>query len=210
MIDHNIIWDISSTDAENTGHEYHNGKSGGWGVLVDGSDETLLAHNLFGFCQNSAIKTRTIESRIVTGRGGTSRWNKVFNNIFYRCVRGIDFNTENNSAEGNLYLKKGYEQGDILNRIYKPEELLLDLPAWQKFFGFDKTGAYADMTLEFDTDSLTLSVSINGSFPKINTGENFTTDFFGNQMDKSRVPGPFGKYADGLKEIKIDPREYLP
>ncbi|MFN2127191.1 MAG: right-handed parallel beta-helix repeat-containing protein, partial [Anaerolineales bacterium] len=51
MIDHNIIWDITSTDAENQGAVYHNGKSGGWGILNDGSDETIIAHNLFGFCQ---------------------------------------------------------------------------------------------------------------------------------------------------------------
>jgi hypothetical protein len=210
IIDHNIIWDITPTDQEiSATTEYHNGMSGGWGILIDGSDETLLAHNLFGFCGNSAVKTRTIENRIVTGRGGTSRWNKVINNIFYRCARGIDFNTESNFAEGNLYLKEGYEQGNILNRIYKPEQLLLDLPAWQKFFGFDKTGDYVEMILEFNVEVLTMSVSITSSLPQVNTLKSFSHDYFGMKVDKSRFPGPFGTYAKSPQIINIDPREYM-
>lgn len=207
MIDHNIFWDITSTDVENTSHEYHNGKSGGWGVLIDGSDETILAHNLFGFCQNSAIKTRTIETRIVTGRGGTSRWNNAINNIFYRCVRGIDFNTEHNAAEGNLYLKEGYEQGNILNRIYKPEQLLLDLPAWQKFYGFDKTGAYVDMVITCDLEQFTMTLSVTGKIPEVNTIESCQYDFYDRQMGKNRVPGPFGELPGTSQTIRVDPRK---
>ena len=206
LIDHNIIWDITSTDDENASHEYHNGKSGGWGILVDGSDETIMAHNLFGYCQNSAIKTRTIESRIVTGRGGTSRWNKVFNNIFYRCVRGIDFNTEHNAADGNLYLKEGYEQGDILNRIYKPEQLLLDLPAWRKFYGFDKTGAYTEINIECNLTQLTMTLSVTGMVPEINAIESCRYDFFGKKTGDKRVPGPFGELPTISKTFSIDPR----
>ncbi|MFC2125638.1 right-handed parallel beta-helix repeat-containing protein [Bacteroidota bacterium] len=207
MIDHNIIWDIQSTDAENSSHVYHNGKSGGWGILIDGSDETIVAHNLFGLCQNSAVKTRSIETRIVTGRGGTSRWNKVINNIFYRCVRGIDFNTEHNYAEGNLYLKEGYEQGDILNRIYKPEQLLLDLPAWQKFYGFDKTGAYAEMVIDCDLEKMTMTLSVSGTVPELKTDTGFEHDFSGEQMGKNRLPGPFGGLPAKLQTISIDPRK---
>jgi hypothetical protein len=123
MIDHNVIWDVTSGDSGNLAKIYHNGTQGGWGILVDGSDESIIAHNLIGFCQNSAIKSREIENRIVTGRGGTGRWNRVINNMFYRCPRGVDFGIKENFAEGNLYLREGYDQGEILNRIYKPQQL---------------------------------------------------------------------------------------
>jgi len=207
MIDHNIFWDITSSEFEVRDIVYHNGQEGGWGILIDGSDETTVAHNLFGFCQNSAVKSRSIETRIVTGRGGTSRWNKVINNIFYRCLRGIDFNTEHNFAEGNLYLKQGYLKGDILNRIYKPEPLLLDLPGWQKFFGFDKSGAYADMVIECDPEQLNMTLSVSESIPEVITEDSFKYDFSGVQMGKTRIPGPFGKLPGSTQTISIDPRE---
>jgi hypothetical protein len=41
----------------------------------------------------------------VTGRGGTTRRNKVFNNIFYRCGKAIDLSNLDNIADGNLYSK---------------------------------------------------------------------------------------------------------
>ena len=207
MIDHNIIWNVTTSDYEATSEVYHNGMDGGWGILNDGSDEGIIAHNLFGYCQNSAFKSRSIETRIVTGRGGTSRWNKVINNIFYRCVRGIDFNNEHNYAEGNLYLKKGYELGDILNRVYKPERLLLDLPAWQKFFGFDKSGAYADMDIECDTDQLAIILSVSGDIPEIETEDSFKSDFSGKSMGKTRLAGPFGKLPATSETISIDPQK---
>jgi hypothetical protein len=207
MLDHNIIWNITSSEYEVSGEVYHNGMEGGWGILNDGSDEAIIAHNLFGYCQNSAFKNRTIETRIVTGRGGTSRWNKVNNNIFYRCARGIDFNNKHNSAEGNLYMKKGYGQGDMLNRIYKPEKLLLDLPAWQKFFGFDTKGAYAEMVIECDTEQLTLTLSVSGKIPEVETSDSFKRDFLGNSMDKKRHPGPFGELPGTPGSVNIDPRK---
>ncbi len=46
-----------------------------------------------------------------------------------------------------------------LNWIAKPETLRLDLPAWQKYFGFDKNGAYAEITAEIDLDKLTMAWS---------------------------------------------------
>jgi len=207
MIDHNIIWNVTSSEYTVSGEVYHNGQEGGWGILNDGSDESIIAHNLFGYCQNSAFKNRTIESRIVTGRGGTSRRNEVINNIFYRCVRGIDFNNEHNSAEGNLYLKEGYELGDILNRVYKPEKLLLDLPAWQKYYGFDKNGAYADMVIECDTEKRTLTLSFDGDIPEIETIDSFKHDFSGKTMGKTRLPGPFGELPEKSETISIDPRK---
>jgi len=37
--------------------------------------------------------------------GGTTRRNKVLNNIFYRCGKAIDLSNQDNTADGNLYTK---------------------------------------------------------------------------------------------------------
>ncbi|GHT04677.1 hypothetical protein FACS189423_07730 [Bacteroidia bacterium] len=97
MIDHNIIWNITSAEPRNIED------GGGNGILVDGSDEGVFAHNLIGMCDNAAIKTRTSEGRIAAGCGGITRWNHVENNLFYRCARAIDFSHKDNFADGNLY-----------------------------------------------------------------------------------------------------------
>jgi hypothetical protein len=47
-------------------------------------------------------------------------------------------------------------EGRGLNWISSPEAALcLDLPAWQKYFGFDKNGAYGDMDIHIDPRALT-------------------------------------------------------
>ena len=103
MLDNNIIWKAT----EGKGGGSHNMSAhGGWGITVDGSDETVIAHNLIGYTQDAGIKFRTIEGRIVGSRGGTTRWNKVLDNIFYRCGKAIDFPNRDNTAEGNLYTER--------------------------------------------------------------------------------------------------------
>ena len=62
--------------------------------------------------------------------------------------------------------------GRGLNWISGPAPaLMLDLEAWQKFFGFDKNGAYADMSIEVDLDALTLTWSFSGGCPAGTDGE---------------------------------------
>jgi hypothetical protein len=138
---------------------------------------TAIAHNLIGYTQDAGIKLRNVEGRIVGSRGGTTRWNKVLNNIFFRCGKAIDFSNPDNTTEGNPYLKdwggvtdesKGVGRG--LNWISGPgTPLLLELEAWQNFFGFDKNGAYAGMSIDVDLDALTMTWSFSGSTPQVST-----------------------------------------
>ena len=62
--------------------------------------------------RSPAIKRQNATRRIVGSRGGTSRWNKVLNNIFYHCGKAIEFANRDNTAEGNLYLRDWGEVGD--------------------------------------------------------------------------------------------------
>jgi hypothetical protein len=201
MLDHNIIWDVTGVErpvANGPGTRL----DGGWCIINDGSDEAVIAHNLLGKCQNAAVQTRTVESRIVGTRGGTARWNRVINNVILQSGKSIDFSHEDNKAAGNLYGRGG----GGLNWIDTPQALRLDLAAWQKYFGFDKNGAQADIRVEIDPDALTLTWSVDGSVPSIQTEKHFLLDFAGVRAGANRQPGPFIEIPRSTATLRIDPR----
>jgi hypothetical protein len=211
MIDDNLIW--KATEGAGGG-SYNMPGHGGWGITIDGTDETTIAHNLIGLTQDAAIKFRTIESRIVSGRGGTTRRNKVLNNIFYRCGKAIDFSNADNGADGNLYTKDWGEVGDEtkgvgrgLNFIPDAGAILeLDLEAWRKFFGFDKNGAYGDISIDVDLDALTMTWSVAGNIPLLPTARYFNRDLDGQTAGASRKPGPLVRVPATATTVNIDPR----
>jgi hypothetical protein len=211
MIDNNIIW--KATEGAGGG-SYNMPPHGGWGITVDGSDETVIAYNLIGLTQDAAIKFRNTEGRIVSGRGGTTRRNKVLNNIFYRCGKAIDFSNLDNTADGNLYTKDWGEVRDETQSVgrglnWVPDagvNLRLDLEAWQKFFGFDKNGAYADMTIDVDLDALTMTWSVSGAVPQALCEKYFQRDLVGQVASNVRKPGPLVRVPDTLAKVNVDPR----
>jgi Right handed beta helix region len=211
MFDHNIIWKATRGKGGSTANFPPHG---GWGITIDGSDETVMAHNLIGYTQDSAIKIRTGEGRIVGPRGGTSRWNKVVNNIFYRCGNAIEFPHRENAAEGNLYTRdwstvadENQGAGRGLNWIVDGSSTYrLDLEAWQKFFGFDKKGSYADMNIEVDLDALRITWSFAGVVPQVRTEKHFERDLLGAPAGELRNPGPLLRLPDSPTKVNIDPR----
>jgi hypothetical protein len=211
MIDNNIIW--KSTEGAGGG-SYNMPGHGGWGITIDGSDETVVAHNLIGHTQDAAIKFRNIESRIVGSRGGTTRRNKVLNNIFYRCGKAIDFSNTDNTADGNLYTRdwggaRGEEQsvGRGLNWIPDAGTTLrLDLDAWQKYFGFDKNGGYADMVIDIDLDGLTMTWSLAGDVPRLPAPKYLQRDLLDQAAGVLRIPGPLRAAPGSPTRVSIDPR----
>ena len=211
MLDHNILWKITQGKGGGT---YNIPPTGGWGIITDGSDEAVIAHNLFGYCEDAGVKTRTTEDRIVLTRGGTSRWSRVLNNIFYHCGRAIDFSHRENTADGNLYRRGTDEvadeyraEGRGLNWISGPDPpLRLDLAAWQKYFGFDKNGAYADMSFEIDLDALNMVCSVRGPTPDVPATEHFQKDFLGRAAAGARKPGPLRDWPAEHTTFPIDPR----
>ena len=213
MLDSNIFWDITIGRG---GGAYKMPPEGGWGIILDGSDDTVIAHNLFGRCQDAGVKTRTVEDRIVGARGGTARDNHVTNNVFYRCGKGIDFSHEHNTADGDLYSRAtlaGEEEDEYsaegrgLNWISGPGPALrLDLPAWQKYFGFDKNGACADIKVDIDLDGLKLTWAVSGPVPEVAAQRPFERDFRGEPVGARRAPGPFGNIPGASTVVNIDPR----
>jgi hypothetical protein len=211
MIDNNIIW--KATEGAGGG-SYKMPPHGGWGITVDGSDETVIAYNLIGLTQDAAIKFRNVEDRIVSGRGGTTRRNNVLNNIFYRCGKAIDFSNLDNKADGNLYTRDWGAVRDETQPVgrglnWVPDAgatLRLDLEAWRKFFGFDKNGAYADMTVDVDLDALTMTWSVRGAVPQAQTAKYFLRDLIGETAGDLRKPGPLVRVPDSPTQVNVDPR----
>jgi hypothetical protein len=211
LIDNNIIW--KATEGAGGG-SYNMPGHGGWGITVDGSDETILAHNLIGLTQDAAIKFRNIDTRIVGTRGGTARRNKVLANIFFRCGKAIDFSNQDNSADGNLYTRDWGEARDEEQSVGRglnwiPDAgatLRLDLDAWRKFFGFDKNGAYADRAVDVDLDALILTWSARGGVPRISAEPLWRLDLLGRETGALRPPGPLLDIPDTPVRVSIDPR----
>src|SRR5207244_10825622 len=81
MLDNNIIW--KATEGKGGG-SYNMPPHGGWGITVDGTDETVIAHNLIGLTQDAGIQFRNIEGPMVGSRGRTTRWNTGLGKIFDR------------------------------------------------------------------------------------------------------------------------------
>ncbi|MFZ2054876.1 MAG: right-handed parallel beta-helix repeat-containing protein [Candidatus Aminicenantales bacterium] len=177
--------------------------------------EAVIAHNLIGLTQDAAIKFRTIESRIVSGRRGTTRRNKVLNNIFFRCGKAIDFSNSDNTADGNLYTKDWGATGDENQAVGRglnwiPDAgttLRLDLEAWRKFFGFDKNGAYADMTIDVDLDALTMTWAVLSAIPELPSSKHFQKNLVAQTAGAVRKPGPLVQVPKQAATVSIDPRQ---
>jgi hypothetical protein len=117
-------------------------------------------------------------------------------------------------ADGNLYTKDWGEVKDETRAVGRglnwiPDAgtiLQLDLPAWQKFFGFDKNGAYADMTIDIDLDALTMAWSVAGDVPLLPTEKHFQRDLIGQGAGDRRKPGPLVIVPAAPANVNINPR----
>lgn len=167
LIDNNIIWNVEGRfDPAKVPVEP--GSSGwyklreddtinGYAIYGEGTDRLYIAHNLIGKCRHSGYYAKPVGFRMGgTNRGGTSRKAKIINNIFYDCGEAaIVFPTDDNVAEGNLYVK---QLGGYLRVMYPAPETCLNLPAWQEFYGFDLKGQNGWFDIEVDENSGTVEI----------------------------------------------------
>ena len=174
LIDNNIIWNVEGRfDPRKVPVEP--GSSGwyklkeddtinGYAIYGEGTDRLYIAHNLIGKCRHSGYYAKPVGFRM-SGfeRGGTSRKAKIFNNIFYDCGEAaIVFPTDDNEADGNLYVRMG---GGYLRVMYPAPETCLHLPAWQEFYGFDMNGQNAWFDIDFDEEKGSFSVKASAEKP---------------------------------------------
>ncbi len=195
QIDNNIIWNVRKSEPER----------GGSGIFIQGTDRLIIAQNLIGQVETSGVVAATVEDRLLLGRGGTARENRVFNNVFAGCARAaIEFANEHNQADGNVY--SGVPAGFL--RILTPAPpQWLDLQAWREFHGWDKGGAMAEVSAVFDPDKLRLMMAIKGDVARSAVFNGIDTDFFGARTGSPRMPGPFADPGAFAREASVDPRQ---
>jgi len=215
LIDNNIIWNVEGRyDKDNLPDEpgssgwYKNSEldvRNGYGIYLEGTDRLRMVNNLIGKCDKAGFFAKVVAFRLEFKRGGTSRENKLFNNLFYQCGEAaVILPDQHNELEGNAYVQmpSGY-----LRVMYPEPEMCLDLPAWQEFCGFDIDGSTADMEIEVNSDDLTMEITFKDELPEVEPDEKVTTDYFGDSNSSSRIAGPFRNFEDKKVLINIDPRE---
>jgi hypothetical protein len=199
QIDNNIIWDVRNAEPGTPGQR----GCAGSGVFINASNKVIIAQNLIGRCDNAGVWAITRPDRAGTG---TATDDVISNNIFAKCGKaGIVFLSTQNQADGNVYVSmppdfQGFFTGD--NKQW------LSLAAWRDTHGWDKNGMVSDMQIDFNPDTLALTMNGGQPLPKLAVVNHIDTDMFGKEAGQSRCPGPLADPA-GKSAWKLDPREIL-
>ena len=199
QIDNNIIWNVRNAEPGTPGQR----GCAGSGIFINASDRLTIAQNLIGRCDNSGIFAITRPDR---ARSGTDSDNNIDNNIFAKCGKSaIVFLNQNNQADGNLYVSM---PNDFLGYFTGDAKHWLRLPAWRAIHGWDKNGAMGVMQIDFDPDSLELTLSSSQPFPKVSDFDHINNDLLGNITGETRAPGPIAD-PSAKRVWSIDPRSAI-
>lgn len=228
LVDNNIIWDCRSTTPAAAFDPFNDREEQSMtgAIMGLGTDRLWALHNLVGKC-TVGFNLNAVAFRMCNGRGGTARNARVYNNIFYDCRdAAIRYESPENESDGNLFARmpNGYL------RIHYPLPMkLLNLNAWQEFYGFDTCGAEAkfDITVDVENYRMTFIPTLAEkqtvysrhpvkpalqpiaespeSIQAVKGDAMVCTDYFGNIRSEVCLPGPFSELQEGVS-INIDPR----
>lgn len=159
--------------------------AGGSALYTDGSDSIRFFNNYAYDIENTGYGAYQNASRIVAGRGGTERDHRVTYNIFAKCGKhAIEFPNLHHFSDHNVFanVPSGYL------KIKNPApELLLDITAWQDYYGWEKNSQLIrNLPIEFSPETLTLT--------------------FDNSLILNHEAGPFRRGTDFRSGKNIDPR----
>ena len=196
QIDNNVIWDVRNAEPGTPGQR----GCAGSGIFINASNEVIIAQNLIGCCDNAGVWAITRPDRAGTG---TASDNVISNNIFAKCGKaGIVFLNTQNQADGNVYVSmpadfQGFFTGD--NKQW------LSLTGWRDTHGWDKHGVLTDMQIDFNPDTLELTMISEQPLPMVPAFRHIDTDLFGKPAGETRFPGPLAD-AGNKSTWKVDPR----
>ncbi|HEY2434653.1 MAG TPA: right-handed parallel beta-helix repeat-containing protein [Vicinamibacterales bacterium] len=200
QIDNNVIWDVRNAEPGTPGQR----GCAGSGIFDNATDKLIIAQNLIGRCDNSALFAITRPDR----RGsGTGTGNVISNNIVAKCdTSAIVFLNPGNQADGNVYVGmparfQGYGEGDA--------KQYADLETWRRAHGWDINSVMADAQVDFDPDALLLTMAIRQTLPQVNAVNHIDTDILGKDAGVTRVPGPLAN-PGAKREWNVDPRGGVP
>ncbi len=155
LVDHNVIWNIS-----------------GQGIRIADTDNTIIAHNLFGNVTEELVVAKIATDRSLGGRRLTSTGNSFVNNIIVNQGKPILFEDQSNVADYNVYVS------NIAGK------------AAEKDNGVHSVIAEGD--IKFDTSTWLLSWKSASPLPLVPLVKSCETDFFRKERTKTRnVAGPF-------------------
>jgi hypothetical protein len=196
QIDNNIVWDVRNAEPGTPGQR----GCAGSGIFNNASDNLIVAQNLIGRCDNSGVFAIVRPDRMGSG---TATNNNIANNIFAKCGKSaIVFLNPKNQADGNVYVGlpnafQGYYEGDV--------KQYLDLVAWRDGHGWDKNSVMVDAQIDFDPDTLELTISSSERLPQVRAVNHIESDMLGKVTGATRVAGPLAE--PGAKRFwHVDPR----
>ena len=177
LVDGNLFWDIRGAGES---------QSGGIGCKGDSNDNLVVAHNLFAKVEGYAVSVNLNQSeRLIDGRVGLCRRNKVLNNIFAQCPKRILLGrAADNISDGNFF--DAADDAASLCIRYPEPQAALNLAGWSEYYGLDKDSAQAEISLDLDPETLVLTGRIEGDQPECQVVEAMHAG------DEMLRPGPFG------------------
>ena len=184
MVDHNIVWDLRGSER-------------GPGVYIDCGEKCVVAHNLFGkmydwYAVGAHLRQK---DRVVNGRVGLCRQHRVLNNVFVECPKRILFaRAADNVSDGNLFDERDARASLCIE--FPEPKAMLNLSAWQEFYGLDPNGRQARIEADFDSETLVLILMVEGEMPACTPIEELYDDREG------RSSGPV-ELEQGRRECRI-------
>lgn len=207
QIDNNIVWDVRNAEPGTPGQR----GCAGSGIFDNASDKLIIAQNLIGRCENSGIFAIVRPDR---ENSGTATGNTVSNNIFAKCGKSaIVFLNPNNQADGNVYAEmpkafQGLFEG-VPSPTYDPDAWqkvkYRDLDAWRALRGWDKSSILTDARIDFDSETLKLSITGGKPLPQAGVVNGIQSDMLGKTTGASRGAGPLAN-AGVQGSWNVDPR----
>ena len=195
QVDDNIIWDVRNAEPGTPG-QYG---CAGSGVFIDANDHLIVAQNLIGRCDNSGIFTIVRPDR---RNSGASIGNNVANNIIVQCGRSaIVYLSTDNQADGNFYASM---PRDFQALYTSDKQKYMDLAAWRQL-GWDKNSVVGEAQIEFDANTLELTMTSSKPLPTVSVVNRIDSDFFGKPAGTMRAVGPLANPGSAHK-LKVDPR----
>lgn len=162
--------------------------AGGSALYTDGSDSIRFFNNFAYDIENTGYGAYQNASRIVDGRGGTDRNHSVTHNVFVKCGKhAIEFPNTHHFSDHNVFAN--VPPGYLKIRNPAPE-LLLDMKAWQDYYGWEKNSQLIrNLPVSFDPETLILT--------------------FNNSLISNHEAGPFRRGIDFNTGKNIDPRKHI-
>lgn len=202
-VDNNIIWDVRNAEPGTPGQR----GCAGSGIFDNAASNLIIAQNLIGRCDNAGLFAVVRPDR---GRP-VSDGNTLANNIFTTCRVGIVFLSTNNRSDGNVYVNmpaefQGLLEGGVgtgaLPDAWR-EITYADLASWRATHGWDRNSIVADGVIDFDADTLQLTVGTRRPLPRADALPWIETDMLGAATEATRIAGPL---ANLRARRVVDPR----